>query len=94
MLYEVSGPGGCIIEGPNPHGLHVRLAMRLQPIRIEDREHAYDRGTFLYNVASVGEDIRDGHIAEPADEKGWEDAIVREFRENLAVSGLEYTCGI
>jgi len=95
MLYEVTGPKrhalddkGCIIIGPDPNGLYSRVKKRLGVIRIGGQTHPYDYGTFLYNVGSVGQDIRTGHIKEPKDEKGWEDAIVAEFKANMKVSGM------
>lgn len=86
MLYEVTH-GGRIITGPNPDALFPRVSERIGTTRIGGEDHPYDMGTFLDNVEGLGVDIRAGVIAEPADEQGWEDAIVGEFSANLKALG-------
>jgi hypothetical protein len=91
MLYEVTN---YVVCGPDIAGLFCRLKKRIGLRRLaDDKLHAYDGESFVFNVACVGEDIRAGRISEPADEHGWEEAILAEFLANLATFMAAFSPG-
>lgn len=75
--------GAVVITGPNSEQLRLTVQNRLSP---EERLGGlpYDHNTFGLNISGVNEDADAGRIKRPTTFDEWADAIVREYRANLA----------
>jgi hypothetical protein len=84
MYRSISTGGGFhLVEGENVLGLLQAVGKKLSPH--ETFGEGYDIGCLGLNISCINEDVEAGEISQPADFDQWVDAIVNEYRSNLAL---------